>query len=60
MQTDHQMARMEKPAHVVTFEPHGEHGPEMRCVCGWVKRHKRQKVREDAALRHYAKHGVTG
>lgn len=43
----------EKP-HLITFDPHGEFGPEVRCWCGWRKRHARAKVRDRAAAGHLA------
>jgi len=44
-----------KPGHLTYDEPHAEHGPAVVCVCGWVKRHPRPKVRLAAAKRHLAK-----
>jgi hypothetical protein len=45
----------EKPKHLTTEDPHGEFGPEVRCICGWRKRHPRQKVRMLASMAHLTK-----
>lgn len=49
----------QKPEHLTWFEPHGEFGHEVRCTCGWKKRHARAKVRDRAAAAHLADHPTT-
>lgn len=51
--TDHVSRNPERKVRIATVRDADE--GIMTCSCGWVKRHTRRKVRENAAARHLEK-----